>query len=279
MADLTFVIPTRNRAPYLQQAISSALGQTEKEIIVLVLDNASDDATPEVVAGFEDSRIIYVRHENNIGIIQNWNYGLQFASTPFINILGDDDILHSEFASRSLAALRECHTAAFSFTHVRKVDLDLRPIDRWGYQYLTPGIHSGKNYILASIELGCCLSLAPSIVMRKDSIDRAGLFTDSLAFNTFDFNFWLRLAAIGDVYFLDEVLLDYRIHPDQMTETYWRKPRMPLGLLGSTLELLRAASGLLQSGADQEELKIIREHLPDLVSRAARYSRICLPDL
>lgn len=53
---VSIIIPTYNRAELLKRAIESALAQTYKNIQIIVVDDASEDNTPEVVQSFKDSR-------------------------------------------------------------------------------------------------------------------------------------------------------------------------------------------------------------------------------
>ena len=57
------IIPTRNRAEFLRRAIASVLNQTYQHFDVFVIDDASDDITPQVITGFGDNRIKYYRHQ------------------------------------------------------------------------------------------------------------------------------------------------------------------------------------------------------------------------
>lgn len=53
---------------------------------------------------------------------------------------------------------------------------------------------------------------------------------------------WVRIAERFDVYFIDKVLVDYRLHPDQVSEMHWRRPKKPTGKIGSYLEIFKAIS-------------------------------------
>jgi len=94
---VSVIIPTYNRAAYLKEAIESVLAQTYTNFELLILDNCSPDHTPDIVAGFNDSRIKYLRHQCNIGGAANWLYGMHWAQGDFFSILGDDDFYRSNF--------------------------------------------------------------------------------------------------------------------------------------------------------------------------------------
>lgn len=102
---VSVVIPTYNRAEYLREAIESVLAQTYENFELLVLDNCSEDHTTEVVAGFKDNRIKYLRHQCNIGAEGNWGYGILWAQGEYLSILGDDDQYYPQFLSNRVSAI------------------------------------------------------------------------------------------------------------------------------------------------------------------------------
>ena len=74
---ITTILTTYRRPMYLRRAIMSVLKQTYRNVRVLVLDDASNDETEQVVHALatEDSRVQYVRHERNIGMTPSWRPG------------------------------------------------------------------------------------------------------------------------------------------------------------------------------------------------------------
>ena len=62
---ISVVIPTCNRADFVARAIQSVLDQTYQDFEILVVDDASQDATSKVVKSFCDERITYIFHRKN----------------------------------------------------------------------------------------------------------------------------------------------------------------------------------------------------------------------
>jgi len=87
---ITAIITTFNRAQFLEKAVKSILTQTFENFELLVLDNSSTDNTQEIVKGFNDKRIKYIKHKP-IGISAARNLGVKKASGEFIAFLDDDD--------------------------------------------------------------------------------------------------------------------------------------------------------------------------------------------
>src|SRR5262245_47369265 len=70
---VTIVIPTFNRSELLRTSLGSVLSQDHSDFRVIVLDNASSDATEAVVQSFASLRVTYIRNERNIGMTANLN--------------------------------------------------------------------------------------------------------------------------------------------------------------------------------------------------------------
>ena len=84
------VIPTYNRADLLPRAVGSVLGQTMGDFELLVVDDGSVDTTREVIEGFRDSRVRYLRQEN-AGAPSARNHGARLARGRYITFLDSDD--------------------------------------------------------------------------------------------------------------------------------------------------------------------------------------------
>src|SRR3990167_9273045 len=91
---ISVVIPTYNRAKYLDKCLRSVLIQTDCDFEVIVSDNASPDNTPAVINGFlSDERIRYLRNKSNLGILENIYQVTRAARGQYIFYLSDDDYL------------------------------------------------------------------------------------------------------------------------------------------------------------------------------------------
>ncbi len=145
---VSILIPTYNRASYLRDAIGSALAQTCADIEVVVLDDASTDATQAVVAAFADEpRLRYVRHARNVGIADNWRAGIASCAGEFFCLLHDDDTLEPEFVSLLLPPLQADADLVLAFSDHWCMDAQARRLPesteaarkRFGRDRLAPG--------------------------------------------------------------------------------------------------------------------------------------------
>ena len=87
------MLTTYNRCRLLSRAIDSVLNGTYGNFELLVMDDASSDETPELVAGYGDRRIRYVRMADNGGVLRLRNRGFDIARGDYLVILDDDDEL------------------------------------------------------------------------------------------------------------------------------------------------------------------------------------------
>lgn len=92
---ITILVPTYNRQKTLGRAINSLLNQTYSDIIIRIIDNASNDNTENYVNQLLllDNRVQYVRHETNIGVLRNYQFAIDSVDTEYFGFLADDDEL------------------------------------------------------------------------------------------------------------------------------------------------------------------------------------------
>src|SRR5438270_602373 len=74
---ISVILPTRNRASSLANAIASVVGQTHSDWELVVIDDASEDNTDAVVDSFDDTRIRRIRLDGRVGAAKARNLGIQ----------------------------------------------------------------------------------------------------------------------------------------------------------------------------------------------------------
>ena len=105
MPRVSVIIPTYRRPDFLGKAIESVLNQTFQDFEVIIVDDASNDNTGEVVRGFVDKRIHYVCHEVNRGGAAARNTGILKARGRYIAFLDDDDEWFPEILQLQISLL------------------------------------------------------------------------------------------------------------------------------------------------------------------------------
>jgi glycosyltransferase involved in cell wall biosynthesis len=103
------IIPTKNRAPYIKYTLNTCVAQDYKNLRIIVVDDNGNDATGEIVNKFEncDSRVQYLRHDKNLGMLSNFEYAVRQADdSDYIIILGGDDGLMPNGISEMVDKIR-----------------------------------------------------------------------------------------------------------------------------------------------------------------------------
>lgn len=111
------IVPVFNGERFLAEAIGSILGQTYRNLEVIVVDDGSTDDTASIVAGFGDS-VRYIR-QANAGPATARNRGIRDAHGDFIAFLDADDLWHEDKLEQQLARFRVRPELAYSVTLIQ----------------------------------------------------------------------------------------------------------------------------------------------------------------
>ncbi|GII30593.1 glycosyltransferase family 2 protein [Planotetraspora mira] len=97
-------LPVRNGADTMRDAVTSVLAQDHERLELVISDNASTDHTEEYCRDLarSDSRVVYHRHPQDVGIIANFRHVQTLAKGDFLRCMGDDDVLEPSCISKSL---------------------------------------------------------------------------------------------------------------------------------------------------------------------------------
>ncbi|MFC1843560.1 glycosyltransferase [Thermodesulfobacteriota bacterium] len=88
---ISVVLPTYNRAPTLLRSIKSVLNQTYQNLELIIVDDASEDSTPNLVNGITDPRLIYIKHSAQQGAGTARNSGIEISKGEYIAFQDSDD--------------------------------------------------------------------------------------------------------------------------------------------------------------------------------------------
>jgi glycosyltransferase involved in cell wall biosynthesis len=124
-------MPVRNGERYIAEAIASILSQTYENIELIVCDNASTDASAQIVASFaaRDSRIRYERNPRNLGAAYSYNRVTALARGAYIRHAAHDDVLAPTNLERCVAVLESDPGIALAYPQMSRIDEHGRIID------------------------------------------------------------------------------------------------------------------------------------------------------
>ena len=216
-AKVSFVIPCYNLAVYIGECIESILNQTYSDWELLVLDDCSPDNTSERVKQYRDRRIRYIRNEENLGHLRNYNKGIAAATGEYVWLISADDCLAERAAlERYVRLMTEHPRVAYIFCPAVRLGPDgiKGPVLEWTRPFPRDQILSGRQF-LSVLALGNCVA-SPSGLVRRIWYERAGLFPLDLP-HAGDWFLWCNFAFQGDVGYFAEPMVCYRVHHAAMS--------------------------------------------------------------
>src|SRR6185312_8647929 len=121
---VTIGIPVYNGERYLEEAIRSALGQTNGDLELVISDNASTDRTAEICRDYalQDSRLRYFRNPSNLGAAPNYNIVFSHARGRFFKWLAHDDLMTPTYVEKVTRVLEARPEAVLCNSVVAYID-------------------------------------------------------------------------------------------------------------------------------------------------------------
>ncbi|MDH6594948.1 glycosyltransferase involved in cell wall biosynthesis [Variovorax sp. TBS-050B] len=209
---VSICIPVFNGSNYLKKAIESALAQDYPHVEVIVVnDGSTDGGLTEAIALEYGNRIRYIKQENR-GVAGALNTAVAHAKGTYFAWLSHDDIHLPHKTSAQMRFLSDLgRTDACLFSDYDLIDPDDKlittvrlPVDRIRRSPRLPLLNGMIN--------GCSL-LVPIAAMRE-----FGVFDERLRF-TQDYDLWNKILDKQEFFHQPEVLIQYRVHPQQDTQT------------------------------------------------------------
>lgn len=223
MADpplVSVAVPVWNGEDYLARALDSILAQTLSDIEVVILDNASTDATPAIAQAYvaRDPRMRYIRHPQNIGSNPNFNAGARATAGRYLKWLAADDTVDPTFLERCVAVLEADPSVALCTTQFRDVGPDDELLGHHPYRFDLSGPDPARRF--GSLMCGDRGQRIMMGVIRRAVLDRTRLLADYVGS---DRAFVGEIALHGRIVEIPEELWSSREHPQRSTHT--RKSR------------------------------------------------------
>jgi glycosyltransferase involved in cell wall biosynthesis len=116
MPYFSIIVPTFNRASKLQRLLTSVLEQSFSDFELIVVDDGSTDNTSGVVSAFKDSRIKYLKKDNNERAIAR-NFGLLLSTGRYVNYFDSDDLMYKDRLQQVYDFVQMLKEPEVIFTH------------------------------------------------------------------------------------------------------------------------------------------------------------------
>lgn len=203
---VSVLLPVHNGGEFLYQAVESVLRQTMGDFELLAHDDGSSDGSLDVLKDFaaRDSRVI-VSAGGCAGIVPALNTMISAARGRYLARMDADDVCQPERFARQVSHLEANPGCAAVGSRVTLIDGDGDVISPF-----IDDVHHG-DIDAAHLRGGKSRICHPTAMMRAEAVRRVGGYDDRFRFAE-DVDLFLRLAEVGTVCNLPDVLLDYRQH-------------------------------------------------------------------
>jgi glycosyltransferase involved in cell wall biosynthesis len=219
---VSVVIPTFNRAAMLREAIDSVLGQSYRNLEIVVVDHGSTDDTVNVLSGYQDSRLTRIPVDRGQNLSHVRNRGILAAGGELVAFLDSDDLWEPEKLKRQVELLDDYPDVGFvqcGFHVVNELGIrstDLQQCD---------GMNSSSEFYVGNIFSSIIRARLPlytsTILMRRGAIDAVGLLNEDLRAG--ECEFVTRLAFHCQAGLIHKPLVRIRKHTGNTSKKHWEQ--------------------------------------------------------
>jgi glycosyltransferase involved in cell wall biosynthesis len=274
---VSLCVPAYQSAPHLQEVLDAVYAQDFEDFELVVVDDGSTDATPQILAAQTDPRLRSFRRDRNLGQEATVAEAVARATTGLVKFLDADDILHRDCLGTMTAAMEANPGAVLAFS--RREILFEQPDDpasrawaeRHGELHLRFAglgeVNDGPTLLRQYLDAGLpgnWLAEPAGVIARRADLLAVGGYNGRVRQNN-DMDVWVRLMARGEVIFIDRPLFDYRLAFSGVTGASAARERQWLDSLW-TAEGLSQVPGFPQP---EEVRRARRRLLAKAVRRAA----------
>ena len=177
---VSIIIPTHNRKERLERALNSVLDQTWRPIEIVVVDDASDDDTPEYLSSLQDEydSICILRNETSRGAAVSRNIAISHANGEYIAGLDDDDYWRPTRVERLMEEFEEGFSAVCSY--------DRMVMDEREAVWKKPTMITLDDLLYYN-------RVGNQVLTRKEYIEKVGGYDEELP-SAQDYDLWIRLV-------------------------------------------------------------------------------------
>lgn len=243
MARVSVVVPIYNSGKYLRESLDSILAQTYTDWELLAINEyGSNDGSAEIIKEYEkkDLRIHLIQNEERLGLAESINKGIHLAGGEYIARLDADDKAHPERLKKQVELLDNNRNVIVCGTYQHHFGTETN----WIHKPATDAEQCKANLLFF------CDLCHSTLMLRKSAIEQYNLWYDN-HFLAEDYELWTRVSRVGDIVNIPEVLGEYRVGEDNITNE--KKGYLNIESGEITLHCLQQNLGL-ELGQEKAEL-------------------------
>jgi len=211
---VSIIIPVYNRPDFIKESAASVLNQSYRNIELIIVDDGSTDDTATVIRTIaeKDSRVTYL-YQKNAGAAAATNLGLSKVKGDFVGFLDSDDIFLPEKIQKQVDFFYKNPITDLVLCDFRAYDLGGKPVPI----STVVGFRQRKKFIDSFHVLLNHATTLSTVLCRRKVIEAEKLDTNFQ--RGYDYEWLLRCARKFKVDFMDEVLINYRFHSNNLSRS------------------------------------------------------------
>lgn len=190
---VSVLLPTFNRRQYLAQALTSAVGQTYRNLEIFVINDGGEDVG-DIVRSVNDPRVTFINRRANRGKPFSLNEALARAQGKYVAYLDDDDVYYPHHVEVLVDALERTTDCQAAYSDLYKTYCEIKPDGR--RQVLSKHVEISRDFD-RFLMLYFNHVLHVSLMHRRDLLDKTGLYNEDLTI-LIDWDMTRRLAFFSD---------------------------------------------------------------------------------
>jgi glycosyltransferase involved in cell wall biosynthesis len=243
---VSVVMAVYNDARYVHLAVESMLAQTFSDFELVIVNDGSTDATPQILAGYRDPRLVLVENNQNLGLTRSLNRGIFASSGALIARQDSDDQSLPDRLAAQVAYLAAHPTVGLVGCGSRWIDGQ----DAW----IRDWIPRTDPVEIQRVLLWTIPFLHGTFLLRRSCLEDVGGGYDEARLVAQDCDLVLRISERWDVSNLPEILYVHRRHEQTVTASRKGEQAVHLGLAQQAAVRRRLRYGLVRLGLSRTGL-------------------------
>jgi glycosyltransferase involved in cell wall biosynthesis len=223
---VSLIIPIYNGEKYIVETLNSVINQSYKNIDVLCIIDGTKDRSKELIEALADSRITVMEQENH-GATWTRNMAIKLVSGEYVWFLDQDDNLMPGCIEAAVAEIERTGSIGVA-VNGHLIDSNSQIIRRM-YRFNKPILS------LRKLVKGNQLSTTSQVLLRRDAMLQNGGF-DIDAGIADDWDMWIRVVREGKLVFLDQQLMQYRLHESNHSKNFEKMFRGEMHIVDQKLQ-------------------------------------------
>jgi glycosyltransferase involved in cell wall biosynthesis len=209
-------IPTYNSEKTIKNTVLSILDQSYKNIIVKIVDNASNDKTLNLISSIKDKRLKIIRSKRKTSIHENHNKCIKYAEGKYTGIFHSDDIYHKDIIKEQLNFYKYNKHVGAVFTQARFINEKNKTIKNYRFykNFNKNCIYTFESFFKKILHDSFFLITPSALVETRIYRQMIKKFNYKFG-RACDVDVWLRILKIKPIGVISKFLIDYRIWKQQ----------------------------------------------------------------